>query len=460
MPFKSQAQRGFMYAKHPKLAKEFEAETPENAKLPEHVKKMAEGGVVSRDAKDLADIAASGMPIAADPEMMQAGLDAAEIPEEIKNLIEAVHQERAEARPDEGWRIRPSERPESEVPYKRNEERPSIMDQMRGLGMADGGVVPFDVDGGDSDTVKMNGMVSAVQPPDAAPVAPAPAPAPMKPMPAAPAMPPAVSGAKPAIPGAPQPPALTDQDFMNKANSILGLNPQEQAGFMKLLGQNQKNAQIGAGIAGIGDAIAAGGTLGKVNPGGLNRSEDIASNATKEGIEGMQTIRGNQEKAQELADKLEQRDPNSPISKWAQKAYGSVGKKLGLDLSHASAQLIGDVAGKGVDALNTEFQNQLKMMQLDLQKKQLAATVENQKAERQIAEEGRTSEAAKTLANRGIINTIEGIVPGTAANTAKKVLESQAEAGLFAPDVMAYSAKHGITPEQAQAIKDSRTRGK
>lgn len=34
MPFKSQAQRGFMYAQHPEIAKEFEAATPKGAKLP------------------------------------------------------------------------------------------------------------------------------------------------------------------------------------------------------------------------------------------------------------------------------------------------------------------------------------------------------------------------------------------------------------------------------------------
>ena len=38
MPFKSNAQRKFMYAKHPELAKEFEAATPKGKKLPEHVK--------------------------------------------------------------------------------------------------------------------------------------------------------------------------------------------------------------------------------------------------------------------------------------------------------------------------------------------------------------------------------------------------------------------------------------
>ena len=38
MPFVSQAQRGYMYAKHPELAKEFESATPKGKKLPYHVK--------------------------------------------------------------------------------------------------------------------------------------------------------------------------------------------------------------------------------------------------------------------------------------------------------------------------------------------------------------------------------------------------------------------------------------
>lgn len=38
MPFKSQAQRRFMYLKHPQIAAEFEAATPKGKKLPKHVK--------------------------------------------------------------------------------------------------------------------------------------------------------------------------------------------------------------------------------------------------------------------------------------------------------------------------------------------------------------------------------------------------------------------------------------
>ena len=38
MPFKSQAQRRFMYANYPKIAKRWSNHTPKNVKLPEHVK--------------------------------------------------------------------------------------------------------------------------------------------------------------------------------------------------------------------------------------------------------------------------------------------------------------------------------------------------------------------------------------------------------------------------------------
>lgn len=45
MPFKSQAQRGFMYSQHPELAKEFESATPKGTKLPYKVKKSTAAGI-------------------------------------------------------------------------------------------------------------------------------------------------------------------------------------------------------------------------------------------------------------------------------------------------------------------------------------------------------------------------------------------------------------------------------
>jgi hypothetical protein len=43
MPFKSQAQRRFLFATNPAVAKEFAAATPKGAKLPDHVRNIARG---------------------------------------------------------------------------------------------------------------------------------------------------------------------------------------------------------------------------------------------------------------------------------------------------------------------------------------------------------------------------------------------------------------------------------
>lgn len=40
-PFKSKAQKGYLYANEPKVAKEFQKATPKGAKLPARVKKKA-----------------------------------------------------------------------------------------------------------------------------------------------------------------------------------------------------------------------------------------------------------------------------------------------------------------------------------------------------------------------------------------------------------------------------------
>lgn len=426
------------------------------------VQKMAEGGIAGIE----------GMFSNPDPEpaMMERGTagvdddtDPAIIPEDIKEFVKMAHKERQESRPDENWRIMPGEKPAAvNAPYKRDEEdmphmakggvvpNDGLMDMLRdyamthgGLGAADdresdiamnidpstttakgyadGGVIDDgEGDGNHGEGTSTSGVTEdGPQPIDMASIPP----------PAAPLAPDVMQKAMAPEPDMPAPPVVpppTDQTYMDRANKVLGLGPDQQAGLMKLLGQKQQNGQIGAGIAGIGDAIASGGTLGKVNPGGLAKSEDILANKTKEGIEGMQTIRGNQEKASEMADKLEARDPNSPLSKYAQKAYAGIGKKIGLDLSHAPASLIADVSGKGVEALNTEFQGQLKLMGVNLQKEQVEATKANQQAERREAETTREADAAKTLAGQGVVRKVLNQVTPS-GRTAQRTLENQAQ---------------------------------
>ena len=48
MPFKSQAQRRFLYARHPKVAEEFEEKMPKGKKLP---KKLHQLAAVKRKSK-------------------------------------------------------------------------------------------------------------------------------------------------------------------------------------------------------------------------------------------------------------------------------------------------------------------------------------------------------------------------------------------------------------------------
>ncbi len=383
-----------------------------------------------------------------------------DMPDHIREMVEDAHKEKRESRPDEGWHIQPAAPPESVAPYKKNEEeqekKPDIMDQLSGLSMGgsvpgydDGGQVPsFDVSGGDSDTTKLNGLTPGAVPPAAPPAIPAPIDMKSIPPASAPLSPDIAKAATAITPAAvPSAPGLSDEDYMTRANKMLGLGPDQQAGLMKLLGNNAQKGQIGAAVAGIGDAIASGGTLGKVNPGALAKSEDLIQGKTKEGIEGMQTIRGNQEKAQELSDKLEARDPKSPLSKYAQKAYAGVGKKLGLDLSNASAALIADVTGKGVETLNTEYQNELKMMGLDLQKQQVGATIKNQEAERRQAEETRSADAAKTLAGQGLIRKgLNQLTP--TGRAAQDLLQKQAtgQGGTNGPIAVNSKAEYDALP--------------
>lgn len=54
MPFKSESQRRWMYAKHPEMAKEWERETPDK-KLPEHTNKEMSSGFAGADTASIGE---------------------------------------------------------------------------------------------------------------------------------------------------------------------------------------------------------------------------------------------------------------------------------------------------------------------------------------------------------------------------------------------------------------------
>jgi len=95
MPFKSKAQQGFMFAKHPEMAKEWAEKTPNISKLPEHVKKMADGGEAGVDERspDYPTSAMTGsdipMGLMALLGMPEAASAASEVPAALEGLGEA-----------------------------------------------------------------------------------------------------------------------------------------------------------------------------------------------------------------------------------------------------------------------------------------------------------------------------------------------------------------------------------
>jgi hypothetical protein len=250
--------------------------------------------------------------------------DPSHLSEELREYVEKAHKKGRESRPDENWRIKSPEKPPHIAPYKQDEEAAEADKQKEGAVSEDG--IPHFDEGGQVDTSipdsGMNDLLAKLQPAGAGTLSPSvndsaalvpvpepatkpvqvdtPIPAPATPKPAGP------------VPSWATPPEMTDQDFTNRASKMMGLDPTQQAAFLKMLGDKGQTAQIGAGIAGIGDAIASGGTLGKVNPGGMKAAEEMIQNKQKQGIEGEQLLRGNTKENFEMGQKLRGNAPYSP----------------------------------------------------------------------------------------------------------------------------------------------------
>ena len=313
--------------------------------------------------------------------------DPSEIPDDIREYIDKAHKQIRESRPDENWHIKPAEKKEPVAPYKKQEDEEkgweSLATNVREEGPGANEEIPGYDEGGQtpdpnqdlSDIAKMGGMAPGVPLPAAQPPMPAPVAAPM-------ATPPPMPAPKPPMPPVSAATAPTDEDFMARANKMLGLNPDQQAGFMKLLGDNAQKGQIGAGIAGIGDAIAAGGTLGKVNPGGMARSEDLIQGKTKEGLEGLQMIRGNQEKAYDVGEKIRGNEPFSPEIQKSLVSQFHIPPALSGAPRDVIYKMLDPIAQTQLKEAELAQANEFKKATLDFQKQQLQATEANAAAER------------------------------------------------------------------------------
>lgn len=291
MPFKSQAQRGFMYSQHPKLAKEFEEATPKGAKLPEHVAKMSDGGEVKMD----------------DAKGTLVGL---------RDLLRKLQADKSEA----------SQADQIDAPT-------TSSDTVHGY--AGGGQV-----------VNPGALLAQLQPQGAGMIGPSVAgpstPPPQPPIPSAPqnpvqpTPPPSLSDTTQALAQTPD----TNYDFYQN----LGSDQRNQLAQKLLAQQSSPGNLVAQGIGGIGDAIAN--SYGGKNNKAQDETMGIAAKNTENRLGAFDTARA--QKLQDLqgSQEMMMNDPKGPIAQSMQKAFRNAGLNVPSGMPPAVMLKIGGIFGE------------------------------------------------------------------------------------------------------------------
>lgn len=288
--------------------------------------------------------------------------------------------------------------------------------------MYDGGVVPdapdasgdFDVTGGDSTTVKglpvagAPGPSYAVLPPQA-PVAPSAPPAPVQPPPIPGKPPPmALPGVGGASPSSSASPAL-DPGSQGEAAKILGgVTPEMLQNLYAKYAKPTTGQQVSEGIAGLGDAIAS---VGERKPGALQTAREEVAGGRDRALALPEKMAAAGKERFGLAKELQTDNPNSPLSKAAQRTYAPDLKTLGFtdaEISQMPLSLISDATKQGADIGRIRMEMKMKGLELGLKGQELQETGRHNAAEEGI-ETGRTGEqAAADIAKGSVLSPVSG----------------------------------------------------
>lgn len=295
----------------------------------------------------------------------------------------------------------------------------------------------------------------AVQPPPPPPAAapqPAPAAAMNQPPPvAAPAKP------SPQLPG--MPPGITPDQLAGYLNqqkgSIDQYGPQAQMQLQQSL--NDRRNSLGYKISdagkGFADALMQG-VARAGNPGWQNQFE---GQENQYGADQMNALRGAHEgsiKNVEAKMSLDKMNPNSVLSKTAQQNYAPLFQELGYP-----ANKIQGMSAANIDsALNLmtqyggkKMEARIKEYDLEIEKMRTMGTLSHQGAEERMAKEKNQQEALSEYSK----------MPWYSRMMHPDISKSlEQHAGMddedITPDVKAYADKHGLTAEQALAVKKAR----
>lgn len=242
-------------------------------------------------------------------------------------------------------------------------------------------------------------------------------------------------------------------------------NPDKEAAVMQHLQEGYKKPGflLAEGAAGLGDAIMQG--VARAGSGNfLNTVEKNKENAIKNASDQLTHLDESNLKHMGVKQGLEAMRPGSALNKSATPVLEATLKAMGIPEADIPKFLSNpNEARKAIETLKevipakdkVKIENELKIIELRMQEANLAQTHKERSTQQALEEKKNEGEAAKTLANRGVWRRLTDKISG---NPATKVLESQLSSK-FSPDVTSYAQRHNITPEQAQTVKDKRTRG-
>lgn len=252
------------------------------------------------------------------------------------------------------------------------------------------------------------------------------------------------------LPGMPIGADELGQYIANQKQAVSLYGPDQQMALEQktLSDRNSFGNQLTSGLKGFSDALMQG-VAGAGNPGNQQAFENQQDQHAREQMDVLQKAHEGQLQQTETGTKLDMMDPSSSVSKAYRQSFSPIFAKMGYspkEISRMSASQVGTVADLGVRFADAQTQLELKKAMLGVETYKAGAEIQNQKNQRRM-------EGAKGLASLGVMG-------GFLHPEAKKEFEAETTGGKsdsFDPDVVAYSQKHGITPEQAQLVKQRRS---
>lgn len=221
-----------------------------------------------------------------------------------------------------------------------------------------------------------------------------------------------------------------------KAN-LSKYGPEQQLALeQSLLKQrNSLGSKAPVALGGLADSIMQG--VARAGSGGFaDRIEGRQNAQAKEQMDALKSAGEGNLSRQSAGMKLDEMDPQSPLSKTAQQTWGALLSRNGFkpaQIANMPASSIAALTGQTVEALKAESEAKMAAATLGLKTQEAAQTAKHQTAEENTAAEREKLDAAGKLSGRGMFKKATDAIfgdPGTEA------LENKLN-----------SSESGVTPE-------------